>query len=107
MIITSCPAGSADQLARELVTERVAACVSVIPNAMSTYRWQGVVQRDQEHLLLIKAPSAQTAQLMEVLERKHPYDVPEIIALPVAHSSAAYSHWVQEMVTDGGGESSK
>ncbi len=98
VVLTSCPAAAADGLASALVEGRFAACVSILPGVVSTYRWEGAIQRDEEQLLLIKVPVRNTAALMAALAALHPYDVPEIIALPTAHVAAAYSAWATAQV---------
>lgn len=90
--------GAADQLARELVTRHLAACVNVVPGLISHYRWQGEICRDQELLLLIKTTRAGYPALAEALRQLHPYDQPEIIALPVAAGDAGYLSWLAEAV---------
>lgn len=98
VVLSSCPASAAEGIAHALVSSRHAACVSVLPQAVSTYRWQGEVVVEQEHLLLIKVPIHAAAELMAELARIHPYDVPEIIALPVAHVAASYSRWATKQL---------
>ena len=100
VILSSCPPDKAEAIATALVERRVAACVSVLPGAISTYRWQGAVQRDTEHLLLIKVPAEGLARCIEVLSEVHPYEVPEILALPVDHANASYADWARQMVAD-------
>lgn len=93
VVLTSCSPQDADALATALIERRLAACVSVLPSVFSTYRWQGAVQREEEALLWIKVPVADVATLMAQLPELHPYDVPEILALPAAHVSAPYAAW--------------
>ncbi|HUW53942.1 MAG TPA: divalent-cation tolerance protein CutA [Rhodanobacter sp.] len=92
----SCPdAVSAQTIAAALVDERLAACVSRLPGASSTYRWHGVVTTDSEELLLIKTTARCFEELKARLLVLHPYDVPELIAVPVRHGHAAYLDWVR------------
>ncbi|MDE2308406.1 MAG: divalent-cation tolerance protein CutA [Xanthomonadaceae bacterium] len=92
----SCPdAASARAIAAALVDERLAACVSRLPGASSTYRWQGVVTTDSEELLLIKTTARCFEELKARLLVLHPYAVPELIAVPVHHGHAAYLDWVR------------
>lgn len=81
-------------LARPLIEERLAACVNIVPGLTSIYRWQGTIQEDDEALLLIKTAAARLPALMERLRQLHPYDVPEIIAVPIAEGLPAYLNWV-------------
>ncbi len=98
VILTSCPAAAADGIATHLVEGQFAACVSALPGALSTYRWNGEVQRDQETLLLIKVPEPALDACIAALEAVHPYEVPEIVALPAARVNASYLAWARQMV---------
>lgn len=93
----TCPdAASAQNLADALVGERLAACVNRIPAIASTYRWQGKVVSDHEELLLIKTTAAQFPALKERLLSLHPYELPELIAVPVTEGHAPYLDWVRD-----------
>lgn len=95
----TCPdAESAQHLARTLVEERLAACVNRLPGIASTYRWEGRVTTDAEELLLIKTTAGRFEALRERLVALHPYEVPELIAVPAAAGHAAYLAWVQDEV---------
>ncbi|OHC38486.1 divalent-cation tolerance protein CutA [Rhodanobacter soli] len=92
----SCPdAASAQAIAEALVGERLAACVNRLPAVHSTYRWQGAVTRDSEELLLIKTTAARFDALKARLLELHPYELPELIAVPVQHGHEAYLDWVR------------
>ncbi|MEN5060293.1 divalent-cation tolerance protein CutA [Luteimonas sp. TWI1416] len=94
--LNSCPdEASAQRIARTLVDARLAACVSLVPGVTSIYRWQGRVQTDAEVLLVIKTTADRLEALTERLRALHPYDVPELVALPVAGGLADYLHWVE------------
>ena len=93
--LVTCPSPAvARRLARRLVDERVAACVNVVLGVESTFRWQGKVERCREALLLIKTTAARFKELRRAVLRLHPYDVPEIIALPVVAGHPPYLRWV-------------
>jgi periplasmic divalent cation tolerance protein len=97
----TCPnAESAKHLAEALVGESLAACVNCIPGIQSTYRWKGEVTTDVEELLLIKTTAERFEALKERLLALHPYELPELIAVPVERGLAAYLDWVR-----GAGES--
>ena len=81
-------------LARELVEDQVAACVTVLPPIRSVYRWDGTVVADQEQQLLIKTTREAVGRLWEALRARHPYDVPEFLVLPVVEGNPAYLAWV-------------
>jgi periplasmic divalent cation tolerance protein len=97
----TCPnADSAQHLAHALVGESLAACVNRIPAVQSTYRWNGKVTSDSEELLLIKTTAARFEALKERLLALHPYELPELIAVPVERGHAAYLDWVRRAGED-------
>ena len=94
-ILSTCPdADTAQRLARILVEERLAACVSLLPGAVSTYRWQGRVEQATEVQLLAKTPADRRDALMARLAELHPYELPEILAVETAAGLPAYLDWV-------------
>jgi periplasmic divalent cation tolerance protein len=98
----TCPdTASAQMLAETLVGESLAACVNRLPGVASTYRWQGAVTTDDEVLLLIKTTAARFDALKARLLQLHPYELPELIAVPVERGHAAYLDWVRASVSDG------
>ncbi len=100
LLLTTCPDGeSAAGLARALVSERLAACVSRVPGMVSTYRWEGQVQEEGEILLLVKTTAVALPALRTRLAELHPYDVPELIALEIADGSPAYLDWLRGNVS--------
>jgi len=91
--------GSAEQaqvIARTLVDERLAACVNLLPDMTSVYRWEGAVQEDRERQLVIKTTRGRLDALRERLHELHTYDVPEFLVLSVENGSSAYLHWMSE-----------
>jgi periplasmic divalent cation tolerance protein len=95
LILSTCPdADTAQRLARALVDERLAACVSVLPGIVSTYRWQGQVEQASEVQLLAKTPADRRDALMARLAELHPYELPEILAVEAATGLPAYLAWV-------------
>jgi periplasmic divalent cation tolerance protein len=96
VLVTAPSAEKAAELARALVEERLAACGNVVPGLRSIYRWQGAVQEDAEALLLLKTTRARLDALRARVLALHPYDVPEVLALPVEAGSAAYLAWIAE-----------
>src|SRR5690606_35816808 len=95
VVITSFPAGDeANRIADALVADRLAACVSLLPGATSTYRWKGAVTREGEVLAIIKTTRARFDDLRTRLEALHPYDVPEVVALAATDVASAYLAWV-------------
>jgi periplasmic divalent cation tolerance protein len=86
----------AKRLARELIEHRLAACVSIIEGVGSTYRWRGAVTEQREILLLVKTTAHRLSHLQDWLQRSHPYEVPEILALEALSGSAPYLRWLIE-----------
>jgi periplasmic divalent cation tolerance protein len=84
----------ATALADRLVGEGLAACVQIVPGIRSVYRWNGEVQHDDELQLVIKASAARFDAIEALLRRVHPYQLPEIVAVPVVRGSAAYLAWI-------------
>ncbi|TVP81415.1 MAG: divalent-cation tolerance protein CutA [Thioalkalivibrio sp.] len=83
-------------LAGEAVEQRLAACVHVVPAGRSVYLWQGQVEEAREHTLLIKTTVARYGTLQDWLVQRHPYDTPEIIALPITAGLPDYLDWIQQ-----------
>ena len=97
VVLCACPDESvADRIARELVGERLAACVNRLPGVRSVYRWKGALQDEPEVLLAIKTTRSRYEELEMRLKALHPYEVPEIIALPVLAGAAPYLAWLAE-----------
>ena len=84
----------AEQLARRLVEQRLAACVNVIPRIKSFYRWKGKVERGAELLLVIKTSRELFPRLRAELERQHSYEIPELVALPIVDGAPNYLNWM-------------
>ncbi len=87
-------AAAAQRLARLLVERRLAACVSVLPPCASIYRWQGALEESAEVPLLIKTTAARYADLEAAIRAEHPYELPEIVAVPVQRGLPGYLDWV-------------
>ncbi len=88
----------ARQITTQLVELRLAACVNLLPAMHSVYRWQGKIETGDEVAALIKTTPELYATLEENLKQLHPYDVPEIIALPIQHAHPLYAQFVREAV---------
>jgi periplasmic divalent cation tolerance protein len=99
VVYCSCPdEASAARLADALVGERLAACVTRLPGATSVYWWEGSVHQDPEVVLIIKTTAGRLANLTARIEALHPYEVPEVIAVPAAGGSERYLSWVGQTV---------
>lgn len=95
LVITNCPdEASANAIALAVVEARLAACVNILPRVQSVYRWQGAVESAVEVPLLIKTTAAAYPALEAAIRERHPYDVPEIIALPITAGLPAYLNWL-------------
>jgi len=95
LVFTNLPdRAAAERLASALVEKRVAACVNILAPCKSVYRWKGALQQDEEHPLLIKTTEARYAELEVAIRAGHPYELPEIIAVPVERGLPAYLDWV-------------
>lgn len=95
VILCTCPDdATARELAGRVVEENLAACVNILPGLTSVYEWQGRVETDPETLIIIKTASDRVAALTDRLATLHPYDVPEVIALPIEAGLPAYLQWL-------------
>ncbi len=100
LVLTTLPdAATAHALAAALVEQRLAACVSLLPDCHSVYRWQGRIENAEEIPLLIKTRAARYPALEQAIRSMHPYTTPEIIALPVSHGLPDYLAWVCDETT--------
>jgi len=86
----------AKKIARVLIERRLAACVNLVPEVLSIYRWKGDVCTDDEVLLVIKTRRTCLAKIKQVLGDLHQYEVPELIALDIMNGLENYLHWVQQ-----------
>jgi periplasmic divalent cation tolerance protein len=97
VVLTNCPdVEVADRIARTIVEQRLAACVNRLAPVESVYRWQGAVERATEVPLLIKTTRERYAEIEQAIRALHPYEVPEIIAMPVSAGLASYLRWVAD-----------
>lgn len=94
VLVTAPDAQVGARLARELVEARLAACVNLVSSVRSVYRWEGRVEDEAEVLLVIKTRAERFAALEARVRELHPYEVPEVLALPAAGGSRAYLDWV-------------
>jgi periplasmic divalent cation tolerance protein len=85
---------SALQLAHSLVTARLAACVNVLAQVTSVYRWKGEIETATEVPVLIKTRESLFPRVEEAIRRMHPYELPEVVAVPITAGSSAYLEWV-------------
>jgi periplasmic divalent cation tolerance protein len=99
VLVTCATLTEARRIARQVVSKRLAACVNIILSPVeSVYTWKGSVEKAREYLLVIKTTTRRLAALEKELKRLHSYDVPEILALPIAAGSSDYLSWVERSV---------
>lgn len=94
-------AEDAHQLARELVERHLAACVQIVGPIRSVYRWEGKIESAEEFRCEIKTNAEQWDELERVLSSMHPYDVPEIVAVPLSQLSQPYANWMRDQLNEG------
>ena len=97
LILTTCPEEAVESLATGLLERRLVACVNVVRGVASRYWWKGKLEREDEALLLLKARAEDVHDVIDALRDLHPYDVPEVLALPVEEGNPAYLDWVREV----------
>ncbi|CAF2909516.1 unnamed protein product [Rotaria sp. Silwood2] len=88
----------ARKLARSLVESHLAACVNIIPNVQSIYEWKSKIHEDNEIILMIKTRHEYVPQLIEFVKKNHPYEIPELIELPIKNGNLDYLKWIDEIV---------
>lgn len=95
LVLTNLPdRAAAEKLAEMLIEKRLAACVNILAPCRSVYRWKEAVQHDEEYPMLIKTTAERYAALEQALRAAHPYELPEIIAVPIERGLPAYLDWV-------------
>ncbi len=99
LILVSHPTVAAEDLARDLVEEGLAACVNILPGVRSIYRWEGKSCDEQEAMLFIKSAIDPIERLIEIISKRHPYECPEVIVVPVVTGLERYLRWVEETCT--------
>ncbi len=96
LVLTNLPdRAAAERLADALVERGLAACVNILAPCRSVYRWKDAIQHDEEHPLLAKTTTERYEALEAVIRAEHPYELPEIIAVPIERGLPAYLQWVQ------------
>jgi periplasmic divalent cation tolerance protein len=98
MVINTCPdAASAESMASMLVEKGLAACINILPNIRSVYVWQGERVIGEEYLLLIKTLASCYSELETTIRSRHPYELPEIIAVPIEAGLPEYLTWIADI----------
>lgn len=91
--------GWAQKMAKQLVESKFAACVNIIPRVQSIYRWKGKVIKDSESILIVKTKKPRIKNLIKFVKAHHPYEVPEVIALPIVKGYGPYLKWIHKETT--------
>ena len=95
VVLTTCNSQEQGaQLARHLIEHRLAACVNILPGALSFYRWEGEIKNAPEAVLIIKSRRDVFPKLREAIAHLHAYEIPEIVALPILDGSDVYLNWL-------------
>ena len=96
VVLVTTPREEADAMARSLVEGRLAACVNVVPKVNSYYWWEDSIHNDEESLLICKTTVDRLPEFIEFIRENHPYEVPEVLALPLTEGMPEYISWVLE-----------
>ena len=96
VLVTCATANEAEEIARNLVDKKLAACVNVLPGLTSWYWWENKLTQDQEVLLIIKSSRGVFGELEKEVLRLHSYAVPEVVAVPVVEGSVNYLNWIEQ-----------
>ncbi|XP_027732179.1 protein CutA isoform X1 [Vombatus ursinus] len=100
VVFVTCPNDKiAKTIARAVVEKRLAACVNLIPQITSIYEWKGKIEEDSEVMMMMKTQTALAPPLTEFIRSVHPYEVVEVITLPVQQGNLPYLHWVKDSTT--------
>lgn len=96
VLVTAKDESEAKRLGEKLVSEKLAACVSLVPKVSSVYRWGGKIERADEVLILIKTSQEKLDRLIPRIKELHSYEVPEVLVLPIERGSPEYLKWLEE-----------
>ncbi len=101
LVQTICPDQALSiELARQIIEHKLAACVNVLPEVTSIYQWKGEVKQDSETLLLIKTTKSRYPALQKLITENHPYELPEVIAVPITEALPEFLSWIKETITE-------
>lgn len=98
VLVTAPSSEVAESLVRQVVEERVVACGNILPGLTSIYRWEGAVERASEALIVFKTTADGARRLVELVPELHPYEVPEVLVLPVESGHVPYLAWIEDTV---------
>ena len=98
ILTTASTKTEADKIATKLVREKLAACINIIPNIKSIYRWKDKISTDSEFLLIIKTMKSVENKVIQCIKKRHSYDTPEIISFPITGGDERYLDWMNDSV---------
>ncbi|MBI4180656.1 MAG: divalent-cation tolerance protein CutA [Chloroflexi bacterium] len=101
VLITTATEAEAHRIAEQLLNQRKAACVNIVPRVDSQFWWQGKLDSAQESLLIVKTAASLLPELIEMVKKEHSYQLPEIIALPIVGGNEDYLRWLDSEVGQG------
>lgn len=101
LALVTCPQEASDLIAEELINSQLVACVNIIPQIKSVYKWEGKLAKEQEALLIIKTNLRVWSQLESKIRSVHSYDVPEIICVPIVEGHKPYLDWLNSCIRKG------
>lgn len=96
VVLITAPVDKGEELANFIIESKLGACVNVVKEVNSIYWWKGNIERDKESLLIVKTSASKFKELVERVKEKHPYTVPEIIALPIVGGNPDYLSWIDD-----------
>ncbi len=99
VLCTCSDMGTAEAIAKRLVASRLAACVNIVPGLTSVYLWKGAVESDAELLLVVKTTKARYAAVEPAIVEAHPYELPEVVCVPIVAGLPGYLKWIEEAVS--------
>jgi len=101
VVFCTCPdQASAESIADMLVKNRLAACVNILPGITSIYQWQGKLEKSQELLLIVKSRSSVFDAVKNAILKLHPYELPEIISIPLLNGFSNYLSWIDDNIDE-------
>lgn len=101
VLLCTCPPAAAEKIAKGLLERRLVACVNAVPGVVSRYWWKKKLERDDETLLVMKTEAARVPEVIAALKDLHPYEVPELLALPVDAGAEPYLAWLADETRGG------
>jgi len=94
VVMVTSPQGHEEELAKKIMENNLAACINIVSNVKSTYRWKGEVKTDNEGLLIIKTTTKKVESLIKFIKVNHSYDIPEVVSLTIAEGNPDYLDWL-------------